>query len=1140
MQDVLGESLKKLKKKRTMRTRMLAVLLALSFLVSLDVFWSLRQPGLTLAGDADCGITEHTHDVSCQNDAATCQLTEHTHTIECYADETADVETQLDWQKMFEEYPFTGNLSKDLVGIAKTQVGYTESNLNFKVNQDGIRHGYTRYGAWYGTPYSNWSATFVAFCLNYAGANVDEYPINTGATSMAEQWEAVGKYAAVGEYKPDSGDLVFFKDNTVGIVANVLSSACNVICGDMEGSVKTSIVSFTDESIVGWGIVSKQIRNEELYNIANGPAVFIFASDDNAMQVQTYAGRKTQAYGLRTVTSVQDLVTYLKNKSGNYFFTLLDANDHPVPKDEKGNYIVHAETMYKVTITATSPDGFHEGSYEYRFPSGVELISVGDGKFIINETTEVGSWSVDEEGIVTLNFTNKINNLSDVTISATVGMIFSDEMSEINFDGKINIIIEPPREEIKVTEVRKWGIQGDPNNANVINRTDKLDPDKLYWTVQIEGNENSHIPGSKITDQTLKYDWSYEHYYTDSDMAKGIKFGVSVYDPETDTEIWHTWTVHQDDPNLTWGTNGWEYTIPETVICDKNANSPHELVLGNDNWTYFIEYSSTPTRIDLAGERGYVNEVVVDNQRQEGWGGFTQSEVKAAVYKNGTLVTDADGAKIVWEIQTTIPKKDPTQRAERDWIISDNLAIVNEWNNSIYSADNGINFVSITANYFGATINVPHYSVATENDPYAYDTYSWSDGKDNGAAIHILQRCVCTEETCGEEGGICIKWEYYGRTTDYCDCWHETEDTTFTIVYETDVTEEIEQYGGLGYAARNSVGVVSNITSLWAETKVVLPGVIKKEDHQREGTIVKYSITVNEAKLNLTDGNPLVILDEMTNTLAFMRGSLVIKAIGADGNEVALQEDVDYKYTYNDPKDVGDKHDKHVLKVTILHPQPVTYLLDYNTTLTMPKGESIEALKYTNTATIQLWGGQAYDTTDERIFPDINIASNAFSLFVHKLSADDGSPLSGAEFGLFNEQGGLITKATTNEEGKAYFETDIEKGIVLREHKVYYVKELTAPPGYKLDDAIHEFTFCSQTDGTCDIYNDLKEEHELTRVPFNTVGHIDVTNEVLTYTLPSTGGPGIYPLILVSVLFIVTPLVYRFIERRKRERRGVG
>ena len=132
MQDILSESLMKLKKKRVRRTRMLAILLVLSLIVSLDVFWSLRQPGLTLAGNADCGITEHTHDKSCINGDTPCELTEHVHTIECYSDETADIESQLDWQKMFEDYPFTGNLGTDLVGIAKTQVGLSFQAISIK------------------------------------------------------------------------------------------------------------------------------------------------------------------------------------------------------------------------------------------------------------------------------------------------------------------------------------------------------------------------------------------------------------------------------------------------------------------------------------------------------------------------------------------------------------------------------------------------------------------------------------------------------------------------------------------------------------------------------------------------------------------------------------------------------------------------------------------------------------------------------------------------------------------------------------------------------------------------------------------------------------------------------------------------
>ena len=61
MRDTLGNSLKNLKWLRILKIRVSAILLVLSLIVSFDVFYALRQPGLTLAGDASCGIVEHKH-----------------------------------------------------------------------------------------------------------------------------------------------------------------------------------------------------------------------------------------------------------------------------------------------------------------------------------------------------------------------------------------------------------------------------------------------------------------------------------------------------------------------------------------------------------------------------------------------------------------------------------------------------------------------------------------------------------------------------------------------------------------------------------------------------------------------------------------------------------------------------------------------------------------------------------------------------------------------------------------------------------------------------------------------------------------------------------------------------------------------
>jgi hypothetical protein len=206
--------------------------------------------------------------------------------------------------------------------------------------------------------------------------------------------------------------------------------------------------------------------------------------------------------------------------------------------------------------------------------------------------------------------------------------------------------------------------------------------------------------------------------------------------------------------------------------------------------------------------------------------------------------------------------------------------------------------------------------------------------------------------------------------------------------------------------------------------------------------------------------------------------------------------------------------------------------------LYIPPGTS-EAVKYENSATVTLWNKKITNASTEGIFPDINIASNYFAVSLHKTSAVDGRNLAGAEFGLFNEQGGLIVSAITDRKGEILFETDIADGIILREHELYYLQEINAPPGYRLDDTKHWFCFCSNSGGTCDTYQDLVGDKDLVRIPFESVGQIDITNNLLIYDLPATGGPGIYPLIFASVLFIVIPLVYKFIRRRKRERRGV-
>jgi hypothetical protein len=158
----------------------------LAILVAIAVFWWLKLTGITMTSEACCGFEEHIHTAECFTDDHTCTKAEHTHTSSCYSDLKADVETHDIWENTFSH--LTGELrpADKAVEIAKTQLGYKESLLNFVADPDGTRHGYTRYGEWYGNPHGDWSAMFVSFCLRYAGFG--SAPINSGAEAMRLQW----------------------------------------------------------------------------------------------------------------------------------------------------------------------------------------------------------------------------------------------------------------------------------------------------------------------------------------------------------------------------------------------------------------------------------------------------------------------------------------------------------------------------------------------------------------------------------------------------------------------------------------------------------------------------------------------------------------------------------------------------------------------------------------------------------------------------------------------------------------------------------------------------------------------------------------------------------------------------------------
>ena len=284
----------------------------ISFLICVTVFMTtyvLILPALTLEKDAICGLEEHIHETACFSDEAVliCSVSEHTHGDGCYntdeieetvglqylcgnaahvhSDEcnaegicsvpqhahdascviadydlNADMETTADWEATMATVQLSGNWPRDIVNVASSQIGYTESAQNVLLNDDEL-NGYSRYGEWYGDPYGEWNAMFTSFALHYAG--VDVMSAAAEASSLMEAAKASGIFTEADGYTARPGDIVFFAyaenatgeeviPQRTGIVAEITPEKLTTVEGDVNGKVDYVTYELPEAAIAGY------------------------------------------------------------------------------------------------------------------------------------------------------------------------------------------------------------------------------------------------------------------------------------------------------------------------------------------------------------------------------------------------------------------------------------------------------------------------------------------------------------------------------------------------------------------------------------------------------------------------------------------------------------------------------------------------------------------------------------------------------------------------------------------------------------------------------------------------------------------------------------------------------------------------
>lgn len=172
-------------------------------------------------------------------------------------------------------YQNTGDLRKDIVGVAKTQIGYEElTTANGTPVGDSETPYYTKYGAAYGNPNGHWCAFFVLWCAKQAGiptSIICQSP-SCGSCSYFINWLKSNHCWKDKSYIPQYGDLIFFdweQDGScdhVGIVQGVSGSTIYTIEGNT-GGVNGYKVMERDRNdfVYGYGV-----PNYELIEKING------------------------------------------------------------------------------------------------------------------------------------------------------------------------------------------------------------------------------------------------------------------------------------------------------------------------------------------------------------------------------------------------------------------------------------------------------------------------------------------------------------------------------------------------------------------------------------------------------------------------------------------------------------------------------------------------------------------------------------------------------------------------------------------------------------------------------------------------------------------------------------------------------
>ena len=416
--------------------------------------------------DSSLDTPVHHHTDACYEEVLVCGLPEHHHTVNCLSDPLADMEDEETWSAKT-NVVLTGAWADDLTAVAKSQLGYQQSERNFKLDdedQTTVRH-YTRYGAWYGNAYGAWDVMFLSYCLNYADVPQTTVPQRAGVQALRSDLRGSEWLKAAAEVELVPGDIVFYNSittetvaveedapqimddsadadiallslepaaaepqteertvstETVGIVSDVDADTgtLTVISGDVDG--KVAEVSLRADEITDVIDLAAAHKAQEEGERAEPDGVEPAGDEETSLviwatgpvsQVSPYAVALLSDEAADDVSTAAETVKSLDRHITSVTFQKeigTGSNTQWIDIPE-GETVKDGDTI-QLVVNFNLPGGIFpsgSGTMTYQLPGGLKLDKKIETDVIIDAATgnSMGTYSIDTNGLVTMNFT---------------------------------------------------------------------------------------------------------------------------------------------------------------------------------------------------------------------------------------------------------------------------------------------------------------------------------------------------------------------------------------------------------------------------------------------------------------------------------------------------------------------------------------------------------------------------------------------------------------------------------------------------------------------------------------------------------------------------------------------------------------